>query len=248
MKSNNIPRLCAGAALVASAFGAQAANVTFNGWMYGNGNSASVGAPNYSGQSGAFSVTVTNPEVALPRTVFESVCVDLLQNISFSPTTYTNNQFQVVSGASYFTDDKAVKLAKLLTVVYDGVGSGSLFNNVSDTSTLKDDLSTAMQVAVWNIVYDNDMTLVASPGTTFNSISSYATATRASNGFWGANELLTLASQQSAWTQSIYVLKSSTNQDQIIWTRVPEPASLSLAMLAFVAAGVATRRRKPVQA
>lgn len=253
MKSNTLIRFCAGATLVASTFGAQAATVTFNSWAYTNGNAVSVTSPTYNGPAGAFNVTVTNSEIPSVTGTFEALCVDLYEHINL-PATYSNGEYTVVSGASYFSGDKAIKLAKLFTFVREG----SLFNGT--TSTLRDDFSTAMQLAVWNITYDADTTLASG---TFSSASASATATNDVNGYYGANQLLSLSGALTSWTQSIYVLKSTDDspfsssgpgrQDQVIWTgggtniRVPEPASLSLAMLAFAAAGVATRRRKPVQ-
>lgn len=220
----------AGAALLGACLGAQASTVVLSGYTYGNGNNVAVTAPNYNGSAGGFSGTLSG--FGGFDGAINSYCVDLLESFSFG-TSYTD--YSLVSAASQFTAAKVTALGKLISYVYG--------NNLigSTGAAYKDDLSTAVQVAIWNIVYDTDFTLDSG---TFKDSSIYKSGTA---NFMGANALLSnsqLASQSISY--SLNVLRSVGNpghQDQLIWRAVPEPASSALVLLALGAAGCVTRRR-----
>ncbi len=201
----------------------------------------------YNGGAGGFTGTLSNAGLAsLPTGTFniDTYCVQLGEY--FSPG--SNYNYDVITPASsYFTPDGDVRsnrLAKLFSHVY-ATGGGNPFDTAS-TEAARATLSAAVQLAVWEIKYETDLAALSLGDGLFKWTSTgdltgvYATA----------NQLLN-NSKLSAVTVDLYVLESLAGgkQDQVFWRhRVPEPASLSLAMLAFAAAGVATRRRKPVQA
>jgi hypothetical protein len=227
-----------GIALGAGALGAQAATMQLNNWTWGNGNAVNATAPAYSGSAGGFTGTLSGASPATLDGVINTYCVELTESFSFG-TAYSN--YTVLDASSYFSAAKVATLGKLISYVYDS----NLFG--STAAGYKDDLSTALQLAIWNVVYDTDITLNA-PGT-FSDSSVYRDGT---SNFLGANQLLA-NSADSLVTYDLYVLSSGRpiqtwvgHQDQLFWRHtVPEPASFSLVALALAAAGFSARRRKP---
>jgi hypothetical protein len=207
-------RAALAAALAAGAAGAQASTVVLSSWTFGSGNNVNASAPVYNGQAGGFSGTLDGQALM-------TYCVELTQ-VFYWNTPYTNYVDTLAS--AYFTgpDNKADKLGRLLSYVADTAGA---VDNAAE--------STSLQLAIWNIVYDTDTTLAGHTGATFSDTSGYASY---------ATALLT-ASQNWANSMNVWVLASPTAQDQLHWSRVPEPATLALVTLALGAAGVARRRR-----
>jgi hypothetical protein len=242
MTMHHFIRAGCAAALLAAGFGAQAGVVKFEGWAHGNGNSVSVTSPGYSGQAGGFSVTLSgfSGSNAL-NGAFEAYCVDLYEYISLG-SSYTN--YSIVAASTMYSASKLAALTQLITYV----NNSSVFASAAAGS--KDNQSTALQLAIWNIVYDSDKTLDSTPGATFSELTATSTSFRSPSGssFMGANALLNATASVGGPTYELFVLQSvapSGRQDQLVWrvSTVPTPGSLALAALALGVAGYASRRR-----
>ena len=104
--------------------------------------------------------------------------------------------------------------------------------------------STSLQLAIWNIVYENDLSL-ATTGS-FADTSAHGPY---------ATSLLALSARQAP-TQNVFVLKSASSQDQLLWRsmrpgepsnatngQVPEPMTLALVAAALGGLAVVRWRR-----
>lgn len=227
-----ISRSAAALALAATCLSAQAANVSLSGWAYGNGNridaSSAVGA--VTAPAGAFIGTLSGT-AGMDATPFVTYSVELGQDFFLS--TGSRTDYEVVEGATYFQDRRgdgavAERLGRLMTYAYENpqlsTGSGG---------------STALQVAIWSLVYNSPE--VRARGNTFRDSSIYNTP---------AQVLLNGAAGVTSSLFDVMVLASSSNQDfMLLKTRqaditVPEPGSLGLAAAALAALAIQGRRSR----
>ncbi|MGH6622876.1 MAG: PEP-CTERM sorting domain-containing protein [Burkholderiaceae bacterium] len=160
---------------------------------------------------------------------FRFFCIQLSEHATVGPVTYA---------ASVLNDDD---LRKLYDVAYPNDTAADFWNsgktNFGEFSSAT--MSAAFQVAVWNIVFDNDLDLASGSFKWTGASSAVSTA---------AQGLLDQVASYSATSYTHWTLYQFVNrgqQDYVAATyRVPEPGALGLLGLGLLAAALAGRRRR----
>jgi PEP-CTERM motif len=246
--------LCAMAAasLTAAATLSQAAVVDFHGWEYRNSRRklVDVTAVNDTrasshGAAGALEGTVifNGDEDGFSGRIngFVSYGVELTESLTLPSGIMTH--YRVVDGGTYLEWADANGNGKTAQQTSDRIGQLVDYANSNDLIRNAAE-STALQLAIWNIIYDTDNSVV---GGIFSDRSGrlfdrFADRLLADSLVWGM-------------ALDVYVLTKDGSQDFLLTgatshpvstppvSGVPEPATLGLVGLALAAAGVASRRR-----
>lgn len=235
MKSRLLRAVVAGA-LACAAWSAQAMTLSLNGWANGY-QTVSVGSPNLSNQAaGAFQGTLSGSG-GFDANPFYTYCVEITQNFSFGNPL---QGYSVVGGVNYFSSVlvNGNPLPAAATTIVDRLGR--LFTVLGGAnSPASSTASAAIQLAVWESVYESGGALNVSSGQ-----GSFAASSAPAGVISAANTLLAQASALSQSLYSISVLSNAQRQDFVLVQRVPEPATLALVGMAL-AAGLGAVKRRP---
>ena len=221
----NLTRIAAAALLAAGAMSAHAVTLSVSGYAYGGNNvhvtSTGTTPATYAGGAGGFTATLSGAGI-FDSPSFVTYCVELEQSFGFGslsgyslvlPAAYTG------AGANGWGANSVAignRLGQLLTYALPLATTGSQ--------------STALQLAVWNTIYDTDNTV---SGGTFKDVSGFAGQ---------ANTYLT----NSLATTSLYqvgILTNRQHQDFIAYAPVPEPETYALMAAGLAGIGFVARRR-----
>jgi len=210
-------------------------NLTVNNASGGAGF-ASVNVTGYSGVGGQFNGNFWDAGAKPVDSFFRFFCIELAEHSSAGPHLYAS---------SLFNDDD---LRKLYDVAYPNKSIGDFWNGGQTSFGVFADATSAaaFQVAVWNIVFDSDLSLSG------GSFKWTGGATAVSSAAQALLDQVAAYSGSGYTHWSVYKFESpvpgstsSGYQNYVSATySVPEPATVALLGLAFAGLGAAARRRR----
>jgi len=203
----------------------------------GGAGFASVNVTGYSGSGGQFNGNFWDSGPKPADSFFRFFCIELSEHANSGPSQY---------GASVMIDDE---LRKLYDVAYPNKPAGDFWNggqtNFGEFANATD--AAAFQVAVWNIYFDNDLSLSSGSFKWTGGTTAVSTAAQA------LLDQVALYSGDgySHWTLYRFISpppdsESRTGYQNYVSAtyQVPEPGTLVLAGFAFLALGAVARRRR----
>jgi hypothetical protein len=211
----------------------QAAVVQLNDWAFGNswGHTVTVGQPAHTGAAGGFKGSVdfsaveeADGWVDRPADTFITYCIEITESFYGFPSAKMAG-YAVQSAAAYgWSPARAERIGRLMSHV---AADSSRVDTAAE--------STALQLALWNLVYDGDADLSLADGafreTGPSTFDAYA-------------DTLLAGSASATNRYDVYVLSKRGSQDFLLLRQVPEPATLALSLTALGGVGLARRRRR----
>jgi hypothetical protein len=218
-------RAAVAGALSGAAMLATAGTVNLSAWTFSPGNVAVTitGAGNV--YAGGFSGTLSGFGSPYDG-AFQTYCVEITEH--FSLPSGNMSGYQILSPIAYGewgsnTPAIAARIGQLVTYVHENPGV------VANSSQ-----SAALQLAIWNTIYDTDSTLQSG---TFKETSSNGT-------FRAYADTLLHDSLLTVSALNVSVVAKSGSQDFLVTTPIPEPGTLALMTAGFAGLGFSARRRR----